>query len=163
MRHYKRTDRTVKQLIWKLILPLTIISFATCTKWWYVLPVDAPDTMLTGFPFPFVGPGWHTSMSLQIFMTEFIIDILVYFAFCFLLIYCIDRYLRRIKVSKPLAIILLTFSGLIVTGTLFIASDSTNIFNVKRPWKMDVMTTGYKFTWQHQERPDFNKYDPRKK
>jgi len=75
----------VKQLTWKLILPLTVISFATCNKWWYVFPVDAPDTMLTGFPFRYVGPDWHTSMSLQIFIMEFAIDILVYFTFWFMI------------------------------------------------------------------------------
>jgi hypothetical protein len=74
-RHLKQTDRTVKNLTWKLMLPLTLMSFATFTKWWYVLPVAARDTMMTGFPLPFVCEGWHTSMSLQIFMAEFLINL----------------------------------------------------------------------------------------
>lgn len=139
----------MKQLIWKLVLPLTIISFATFTKWWYVLPVDAPDTMMTGFPLPFVCPGWHTSMSLQIFLTEFTIDIFVFFVFWFLTTYFIDRYLKKLKVNRILTILLVSASGLIVTGTVLIASNSDNIFETKRPWDMEVMTTGYKFIWQH--------------
>lgn len=55
----------MKQLTLKLIIPLTVISFAIFTKWWYALPADAPDTMFHGFPFPFVCEGWHSSMTLQ--------------------------------------------------------------------------------------------------
>jgi hypothetical protein len=34
---------------------------------------------------------------------------------------------------------------------------------MKRDWDMQVMVTGYKLTWKHQDRPDFSKYDPSKK
>lgn len=34
----------MKSLIFKIVIPLTIVSFATFTKWWYASPVDAPDT-----------------------------------------------------------------------------------------------------------------------
>ena len=152
----------MKQLTWKLVLPLTIMSFATFTKWWYVLPVDGPDTMMTGFPLPFVCPGWHTSMSLQIFLTEFMIDILVFFVFWFLTTFCINRYLKKLRVGKRLTIILLTISGLVVTGAVIIASNSDNTFRTERPWDMEVMTTDYKFIWQHQERPELDKHAPSK-
>jgi hypothetical protein len=80
-----------------MVLPLTVISFGTITKWWYALPVDAPDTMFTGFPFAYACPGWHTSMSLQIFVTEFIIDFLTYFLLWFVLIFCIDHFVTKVK------------------------------------------------------------------
>ena len=121
----------MKQLTWKLVLPLTIISFATFTKWWYILPVDAPDTMMTGFPLPYLCSGWHTSLSLQVFMTEFMIDLLAYFAFWFLLIFMIDRFLTRIRIHKILTIALLTLSGLFISGAILIASNSDNIFHTK--------------------------------
>jgi hypothetical protein len=57
----------------------------------------------------------------------------------------------------------LILSGLITAGTFLIASDSANMINIKRPWEMDIMTTGYKFVWQFQERPDFKNYNPKKK
>ncbi|WP_234859378.1 hypothetical protein [Aquimarina aquimarini] len=43
----------MKKLIWKFILPITIISFTLFTKWWHVLVLDGPDEILTGFPFPY--------------------------------------------------------------------------------------------------------------
>src|SRR3982750_2694356 len=100
---------TLKQLIWRLIFPLTVILFGTVTKWWYVLPVDAPDTMMVGFPLAFISDGWHTSMSLQIFAFEFLVDFFVYSLVCFLLVFFVNRYLTKIKISKWATGLLWTF------------------------------------------------------
>ena len=59
-----------------LVLPLTIILFGTITKWRYVYVEDGPDDFLYGFPLAFICTGWHTSMSLQIFISEIIFDFL---------------------------------------------------------------------------------------
>lgn len=152
----------MKQLTWKLILPLTVISFATITKWWYTLPVDAPDTLYSGFPFPFVGDGWHTSMSLQIFVIELIADILIYFLIWFAVVFNINKYLTKIKTYKVVTIGLWAITGILILGASFIARSPEHIFYFKRPYNMEIMETGYKFVWQHTERPDFNKYHPEK-
>jgi len=154
---------TIKYLTCRLILPLTIISFGTVTKWWYVLPVDAPDTMMIGFPLAFISDGWHSSMSLQIFVFEFVFDFLTYFLFWFLFIIFIDRYLARIKIAKILVGILWAFSIIIFALAIWIASFPEQVFEMKRDWDRQVMVTGYKLTWTHQDRPDFSKYDPNKK
>lgn len=154
---------TIKQLTCRLILPLTIISLGTFTKWWYVLPVDAPDTMMIGFPLAFASDGWHTSMSLQIFVLEFVFDFLIYFLFWLLCIFFIDKYLRRIKISEILTGLLWTLSTIIFAVSVFIASFPEQIFEIKRDWDRQVMVTGFKLTWTHQDRPDFPKYDPNKK
>lgn len=148
----------MKQLIWKLILPLTVISFVTVTKWWYVLPIDAPDTLYSGFPFPFVGEGWHTSMSLQIFVLELIADFLVYFIFWFVLIFGFNRFRAEIKPNKFFTIGLWTISGIIVLVAIYIASFKDNHFYIKRPYKIEVLETGFKFYWQQTKRPDYYKY-----
>ena len=153
----------MKGLTWKLILPLTVISLATFTKWWYVLPVDAPDTMMAGFPLPFVSDAWHTSMSLQIFLFEFTVDVLIYFSFWFLLIFIINRYITKINVPKILTVTLLSLTGLVLVITIVIASMPDQIIKAKRDWDMQVMVTGYKLAWKHQDRPDFHKYDPTKR
>ncbi len=153
----------MRQLTWKIVLPLTVISFATFTKWWYILPDDAPDTMMAGFPIAFVCDGWYTSGSLQIFIAEFILDLLIYLIFWFLLIFCIDRFLTKIRIHKILTISLSILSGLILTGTIMIAIMPEHVYKAKRDFDLEVMVTGYKFIWQHQERPDFTQYDPRKK
>ena len=154
---------TIKQLTWRLIFPLTIISFGTFTKWWYVLPVDAPDTMMVGFPFAFVSDGWFTSMSLQIFLIEFIVDFLIYFLFWFLVVLLIKRILTQINVSKISTRIIWTLAILTISLWVMILTISEKHIKVKRDWDMQVLVTGYKFTWTHKDRPEFSKYDPNKK
>lgn len=158
-----RWPTIMKQLTFKLILPLTVISFATITKWWYVLPIDAPDTLYSGFPLPFVGDGWHTSMSLQIFILELVTDFLIYFLFWFLVLFCVNKYLSTIKTYKIVTVGLLTISGIIILGASYIASVPEHRFYFKRPYQMEIMQTGYKFIWQHTERPDYYKYHPEDK
>lgn len=151
MRHF----RQMKSLTIKIVIPLTILSFATFTKWWYALPIDAPDTMFTGFPLPFVCNGWHTSLSLQIFTTEFFVDLLVYFLFWFILIFCINRF-AKMKVYKALTIGLWILSGLVIAFTTLLAANKDNLFYLKRPFSIEVMDTGFKFGWQYKERPEFS-------
>jgi hypothetical protein len=153
----------MKQLTWKLILPLTIISFGTITKWWYTSSVDSPETLYSGFPFPFVGNGFHTSMSLQFFVIELVADLLIYFLIWFVIVFCINRYLTKIKTYKIVTIGLWTIAGIIIIGASYIASFHENIFHFKRPYNIEIMETGYKFLWQHTERPNYYKYHPENK
>ena len=153
----------MKQLTWKLILPLTTISFSTFTKWWYAQPVDAPETLYVGFPFPFIGDGWHTSVSLQIFILELIADFFVYFLIWFTIVFCISRFLTKIKIHKTVVTGMWTISGLIIGCAIWIASFSENKFYSKRPYDMEIMETGYKFNWKRTERPDYFKYHPEAK
>lgn len=148
----------MKQLTIKIVIPLTIISFLTFTKWWFTLPVDSPDTMFSGFPLPFVCDGWHTSMSLYFFITELIIDLMVYFTFWFGVIFCIDHFLTKIRPHKILVIILY-FLALphLAVATLIICLPENN-FYFKRDFDMEIMETGYKFYLQSTEQPDYEKY-----
>jgi hypothetical protein len=153
----------MKSLTFKIVLPLTVISFATLTKWWYASPVDAPDTLFIGFPFPFLCDGWHTSLSLQIFVTELIADLVTYFLFWFILIFCINRFTVKLKVHKAVTIGLWTLSGLIIAFATLLAANKDNLFYAKRPFGIEVMEIGFKFGWQHKEKPDFYKYHPESK
>ena len=155
----------MKQLTWKLILPLTVISCTVFTKWWYVLPVDAPDSMMLGFPIPYVCDGWHTSMSLQIFFFELLIDLFTYFSLWFVVIFCIDKFMVKIKLHKIVITLLLTTGGLFTCGLTYIALMPENIFYAKRNFDIDVLVTGYKFMWDGNTRPknfDFAEYHKRK-
>lgn len=152
----------MKNLILKLILPLAIISFVIFTKWWYVLPADAPNTMYSGFPFPYIGEGWHTSMSLQIFVLELIVDWIIYFLFLSVLVFSINMLVEKIKLYKSVTILLWLVAGTIIAAALYFGSFSEHIFYFKRPYEMKVMETGYKFIWERTERPDDGKYYPEK-
>jgi hypothetical protein len=153
----------MNQLIIRLVIPLTVISFATITKWWYTFPVDAPDTLYIGFPFPFVGDGWHTSMSLQFFILEFLVDFTFYFFFWLTVVFCVSRILTNVQMHTILTIGLWTISGLIIFYATYIASFSENVFLLKRGYEMEIMETGYKFVWQRTERPDYYKNQSKEK
>ena len=147
----------MKYLIFRLIIPLTIISFALFTKWWYALPIDAPDTMFTGFPWPYTCPGWHTSGSKQIFILEFIADFFIYFIFWIILIFLTNRYIK-IKLFKFIPISLWVVSIVFISFGLLFYTDKNNIFYFKRPFEIEVLDSGFKFTLQNMERPDYNDY-----
>jgi hypothetical protein len=146
----------MKSLTAKIIIPLTIISIATLTKWWYVLPVDAPDTMFTGFPFPFVCDGWHTSLSLQIFVREFFADFLTYFICWLIFIFCVNRFVVKLNPHKAVTTGLWSLSVLIIAFATLFAANADNRFYWKRTFDMKVMATGFQFGWQHIEKPDSN-------
>ena|SRR6478609_5197609 len=143
----------MKTLIWKLILPITLITFTLFTKWWYVLPEDAPDSMMLGFPIPYACTGWHTSMSLQIFLLEFLFDLFVYFIFWYLLVWLIRKYITPIKTNPIVTISLISVASLCTLLLLFIAYWPDNIIKLKRSFKFEVHQTGYKFIWEGSKRP----------
>ena len=149
----------MKQLTWKLVLPLTIISLFTFTKWWYVDMANGTK-ILSGFPLPCMCPGGHSSLSLQIFISEFIVNILTYFAFWFSLIFMINRFLTEIRPYKAITVILLSVSGFMLLP--FILFSSNNIYTLKRNFDIEIMETGYKFIWEEQTKPDYYKYHPEK-
>jgi len=66
--------KKMAKLISSLVLPLTIIFFGAITKWRYVAVEDGPNEFLHGFPLPFMCRGWHTSLSLQIFVSELVFN-----------------------------------------------------------------------------------------
>jgi hypothetical protein len=148
----------VKQLTWKLVLPLTVISFVTITKWWYVDFIDGPAEILTGFPLPYVCPGWHTSLSLQIFVLELAVDILSYFTFWFLIIYLITKIFKPFNAPKILTISLLSIAGLVSFFLILLAINPDNIWTTTRENEMEILDTGYQYIWQDRIRPDYDKY-----
>ena len=137
----------MKQLTWKLVLPLTIITFGTVTKGWDVIVDDYSET-LKGFPFPFVSPGWHTSLSLQIFILELLTDIFVYFALWFSVTLIVFKSVKSFHVSKTATVILLTTSGLVMTGLIIFAINPDNIYSATRPFDIHVKETRFQFIWQ---------------
>ena len=156
----------MKRLSWTIILPLSIISLTIFTKWWYILPVDAPDSMMYGFPIPYSCNGWHTSLSYQIFIFEFIVDLLIHLAFWFVVAFLINRLIIKIRLHKIIVIVLLSIAGLFAGGLILIASNSTNLFYFKRQFDIEILETGYRFMWDGYSRPenfDFDEYERNKK
>ncbi len=118
---------------------------------------------MAGFPFSFVAEGWFTSMSIQLFVIELLVDFIIYFLFWFLMVLLIKRVWTQITISKILKSVCWTLAILTISCWTFIFTISEKQIKLKRDWDMQVLTTGYKFTWTHNNRPDFLKYDPNKK
>lgn len=135
-----------------LALPLSIILFGTVTRWRYVYVEDGPDDFLYGFPLTCICSGWHTSMSLQIFVLELVFDFFVYFIFCLSILTLIDRFYRPIIISKYLKFGLYGFAALIILLYGLIFANPDNLFKVKRDFKYKEIRSGYKCLWQEDQR-----------
>lgn len=143
----------MKKITPALVVPLAIILMALFTKWWYVDVEDGPDSVLIGFPFPYVCDGWHTSLSLQFFVLEFIADALIYFLFCYLCIFLIHRY-KPFRPQRIMTATLWVFAALILALGLLMSASKDNIYLVKRDFRMKIRATGYTITLIHKERPE---------
>ena len=148
----------MKRSILHTIFPLTIISFALVTKWWYMAVVDGPDEVLLGFPFPFMCRGWHTSMSLQLFTAELVADLFVYFLFWFALVFLIRQLLPTRTLHAFLKIVLHALNALVICYTIFILAMPDNMLLLRRDFEIQVKTTGYKLFGQDVVLPDGHRY-----
>ncbi|WAC42556.1 hypothetical protein [Pedobacter sp. SL55] len=140
------------KLILSLVLPLSIILFGTVTYWRYVAVEDGPDEFLYGFPLPAICSGWHTSLSLQIFVSELVFNYLFYFTFLMLVIGLIDRYLKPITVKKYIKIGLYALAMVILLGYGFVFANPDHIFKTERDFNYQQTRSGFKFLWQPDEK-----------
>ncbi|MFO0363023.1 MAG: hypothetical protein ACK500_14445 [Flavobacteriales bacterium] len=131
----------MKTLLIKAVLPLSIIAFCIITKSWHTTPVDARDTYDWGFPFVFVGEGWHTSMSLQLFILEMIADFAVYTLLCGGLVLILHRFMPAVFTSKWLPRSLWILAGLCLIAAVIIVSSSQPVFHLKRPYDWEIIET----------------------
>jgi hypothetical protein len=118
---------------------------------------------MVGFPFAFVADGWFTSMSIQLFTIELCADLIIYFLFWFAIVLLTKRVWTQLTISTMLTRVFWILAILTISFWTFILTISEKHIKLKRDWDMQVLVTGYKFTWTNKDRPDFSKYDPSKK
>ena len=146
----------VKNLILKIALPLTVISFLIFTKWSYADIEDVGDEILIGFPLIYSCRGFHTSISSQFFLVELMIDLVTYFVIWILFIYAVDRFLISIKINKLFFITLIFLATASLCIDIFILGWPDNRIYSHRDFKIEVKKTGYQFFWDPKRRSDFN-------
>lgn len=149
----------MRKLITRLVLPVTIILFATITKWWYVLVVDGTDGLMYGFPFIYKCWGFHTSISTQYFIVELLADFASYFTFCFVIIYGIRRY-KHFRISRTISTILWIIASVFITLNEFEVVFPENIYKSNRNFDIEVLETGIHSDWQTRQRPYHHHYNP---
>ena len=131
----------MKKLTWKLVLPLTVLSFMFVTKSWYTFVVGGPNVYMKGFPLICESPGFHTSMSMQLFVVEFLLNLLVYFLFWYIIVFLFNRFLLKIKIHKILYRLLIFLSFLTMALYASILTISDVEFKLKRDFKIEVKST----------------------
>lgn len=138
----------MKELIFRLILPLTLISFGIITKWSYGIVIDGPDQFLYGFPLIYKCSGFHTSLSTQYFLTEMIIDLLIYFLFWLTITWLISRF-WKINISKRISKKFWIVFGILFLGFAYISNDLDDRYLIKRNFDVKIIDSGYTIFESH--------------
>lgn len=129
----------MKQLTWKLVIPLTILSFPTFTLDWTIESSDGFNYVLTGFPFPYYRNCLHTSLCQHVYILPLLANFLSLLLFWFLLIFGISK-LINLKVPNLLTGFLITISGLFVASVIFwVCINSDNIYTLTRPFDINII------------------------
>jgi hypothetical protein len=144
----------MKQLNIKVALALSLISMFLLTKWWFALPVDGPDNIYWGFPFACMGKGFHTSMSYQFFIIEFIANFAAYFSFWVIVSLSINKWIPNFKMPSIVSNTILTLALLLCIGFGAVITTSNPIFHFKRLYEWQILETGAVFIWQDTPRPE---------
>jgi len=134
MIQYKRIARKD----FRAIFFLTVLLFFLVTKGWYVLPEDAPHSIMKGFPFPYECSGWHTSMSFQIFWLPLIIDFIIYFLFTTILFF-LSKRIFRLDISKRVTMFLFVITSPILAFNIYVFFQDTNVHSFNLDFEYDVI------------------------
>lgn len=132
----------------KLALPLSLISFAVFSKWWYAHVIDDTDEVLIGFPFIYKCPGFHTSMSTQYFILEMLCDFLVYVLFWTVLIGIINKFLIKITLNKLATIVFGVMTIIIFTFFILEMALPDNRLYLYRDFDIQIKQTGFYTSFQ---------------
>lgn len=135
----------MKPLLLKIVLPLTIISFAWFTKIWDVQVVDGTRETMVGFPFIYSCRCFHTSMCHQIFVMAFIADLLVYFMFWSSMVLGFNKYIFTIPTPKIVTRFLAATAGMALLCFVFVLVVLDSTYMLLRFFDIEVMGTTNNF------------------
>lgn len=138
----------MKKLIFRLTLPLTLITFGIITKWSYGIVVDGTDEFFYGFPLIYKCDGFHTSLSTQYFLTEMIINLLTYFSFWLLIIWTINRF-WKINIPKLISKIFWLGFGILFLGFIYLSNEFDDRYLMKRNFEVITVDSGFTIFENH--------------
>ena len=131
----------MKKNIFRLTLPLTLISFGIITKWSYGIALDAKDVFFYGFPTIYKCEGFHTSMSTQYFLTEMAMNFLTYFIFWLIVTLALNR-IWKINIPKRIAKIFWIGFGILFLGFAYMSNDLDDRYLIKRDFDVKIFDSG---------------------
>lgn len=131
----------MRKLIFRLTLPLTLISFGIITKWSYGIAIDAKNVFFYGFPMIYKCEGFHTSMSTQYFLTEMAFNLLTYFVFWLILTLVLNR-IWKINITKRIAKIFWIGFATLFLGFVYMSNDLDDRYLIKRDFDVKIFDGG---------------------
>jgi hypothetical protein len=131
----------MKKLIFRLTLPLTLISFGIITKWSYGIAIDAKDVFFYGFPMIYKCEGFHTSMSTQYFLTEMTINLLTYFVFWLIITFVLNR-IWKINIPKRIGKIFWIGFGILFLAFAYMSNELDDRYLIKRDFDVKIFDSG---------------------
>ncbi len=147
----------MKKLAFRLVFPLTFISYVLFEKWWYIIIVDGPDKTAYGFPLINCSDSLASSLEYYYFILETVFNISVFTLFWAVIVYVIDRFTFKISISGILAKISLMLLSIYLIAFTYISINFNTRFFLKRDFGVQtVIETGYHFIWVDFE-PDYSK------
>lgn len=153
----------MNKLIFRLVFPLTFISYIMFYKWWYVQIEDWVDVKMYGFPLINCSPTTVSSMQFQYYVLETIINILSFFTFWLALVFIVNRFIKPILISTIFGKTSLVICSLyVITHTYFDFAMNTK-YLIKRDWNIEVIDKGFLWFWQSAPELDYNHSHLRKK
>lgn len=131
----------MRKKIFRLTLPLTLISFGVITEWSYGNIVDGTDEFFYGFPLIYKCDGFHTSLSTQFFLTEMVINLLTYFASWLIVTLIINRF-WNIDIPKLVSKMFWIGFGVLFLGFLYLSNDLDDRYKIKRDFDVKIFDSG---------------------
>jgi hypothetical protein len=138
----------MKKIIFRLTLPLTLISFGIITKWWYGIAIDAKDVFFYGFPMIYKCEGFHTSLSTQYFLTEMAINLLTYFVFWLIITLVVNR-IWKINIPKRISKIFWIGFTVLFLGFAYLSNDLDDRYIMKRNFDVKIFDSGFTIFGNH--------------
>jgi hypothetical protein len=153
----------MKKLIFRLVLPLTFVSYFIFDKWWYVEIIDGgPDELVYGFPLISCSPSLATSLEWNYYVLETTTNIVVYFLFWFAIVFLINRFIKPVSISNLLERIFYVLLSLCSLAFIYFSIELNSTFYFRRNIDITIMDKGYKWIWQDRPQLDYYKYHPEK-
>lgn len=110
---------------------------------WNVLPVDAPDSTMYGFPLPYSCDAWHTSTARQYFILEVAFDFIFYFSIWAILIVILSKLKLTIN-SKILSYGLIVLATILLIMSLLSVLLFESTFDLQRDFDFETKSTEIK-------------------
>ncbi len=143
-----KINYSIKKTILSTTIPITVIVFVFFTQWWKAKPLDGPETLYWGYPFIFMGEGWHTSSSYQFFVLEFIADFIIYFVSTAIVIFIFfKRFILQPTSKKIITTCLWIFCSIIILLITLMIYSSNSIYHIKRSYQLSEINKGIVIFW----------------